>query len=56
MASEPKESPSNNPGLHSSPDEATKGYFMQQTVPSLSIYIFCSYVAVEVDLFCFLLI
>ncbi|CBI17159.3 lactoylglutathione lyase isoform X1 [Vitis vinifera] len=32
MASEPKESPSNNPGLHSSPDEATKGYFMQQTM------------------------
>lgn len=32
MTSESKESPSNNPGLHSSPDEATKGYFMQQTV------------------------
>ncbi|GAB2275147.1 hypothetical protein Dimus_009908 [Dionaea muscipula] len=33
MASEPKESPSNNPGLLSAaPDEATKGYFMQQTV------------------------
>ena len=32
MASEPKESPANNPGLHATPDEATKGYFMQQTV------------------------
>ncbi|XP_042476794.1 lactoylglutathione lyase isoform X2 [Macadamia integrifolia] len=32
MASEPKESPSNNPGLHANPDEATKGYFMQQTM------------------------
>ncbi|KAL5710000.1 lactoylglutathione lyase [Ranunculus cassubicifolius] len=30
--SEPKESASNNPGLQSSPDEATKGYFMQQTM------------------------
>ncbi|XP_057954506.1 lactoylglutathione lyase isoform X2 [Malania oleifera] len=32
MASVSKESPSNNPGLHSSPDEATKSYFMQQTM------------------------
>lgn len=32
MASEPTESPANNPGLHATPDEATKGYFMQQTV------------------------
>ncbi|KAH7837401.1 hypothetical protein Vadar_013443 [Vaccinium darrowii] len=32
MASGFKESPSNNPGLHTSPDEATKGYFMQQTM------------------------
>lgn len=32
MAAEPKESPANNPGLHTTPDEATKGYFMQQTV------------------------
>ncbi|MCL7046398.1 hypothetical protein MKW94_030536 [Papaver nudicaule] len=32
MASGPKESPSNNPGLNSTPDEATKGYFMQQTM------------------------
>ncbi|KAF6166927.1 hypothetical protein GIB67_037440 [Kingdonia uniflora] len=34
MASEvPKESPLNNPGLHGEePDEATKGYFMQQTM------------------------
>ncbi|RZC77009.1 hypothetical protein C5167_001531 [Papaver somniferum] len=32
MASGPKESPSNNPGLHSTSDEATKGYFMQQTM------------------------
>ena len=32
MAAEPKESPSNNPGLHTTPDEATKGYIMQQTM------------------------
>ncbi|KAI4373552.1 hypothetical protein MLD38_011668 [Melastoma candidum] len=32
MASEPKESPANNPGLQSTPDEATKGYLMQQTM------------------------
>lgn len=32
MASESKDSPSNNPGLHATPDEATKGYFLQQTV------------------------
>ncbi|KAI6685195.1 hypothetical protein NL676_031108 [Syzygium grande] len=32
MASEPKESPSNNAGLQASPDEATKGYIMQQTM------------------------
>ncbi|CAL5426476.1 unnamed protein product [Camellia sinensis] len=32
MASESKESPSNNPGLHTTPDEATKSYFMQQTM------------------------
>ncbi|KAF2321750.1 hypothetical protein GH714_002079 [Hevea brasiliensis] len=32
MASEPKESPANNPGLHTTLDEATKGYFMQQTM------------------------
>lgn len=32
MASGPKENPSNNPGLHVTPDEATKGYIMQQTV------------------------
>uniref|UniRef100_A0A7C9CUI6 Lactoylglutathione lyase n=2 Tax=Opuntia streptacantha TaxID=393608 RepID=A0A7C9CUI6_OPUST len=31
-SSEPKESPSNNPGLQATPDEATKGYFMQQTM------------------------
>ncbi|KAJ0967308.1 hypothetical protein J5N97_024225 [Dioscorea zingiberensis] len=31
-SSEPKESPSNNPGLHSELDEATKGYFLQQTM------------------------
>ncbi|CAO2813009.1 unnamed protein product [Amaranthus hypochondriacus] len=29
---EPKESPSNNPGLQATPDEATKDYFMQQTM------------------------
>ncbi|CAM8886377.1 unnamed protein product [Rhodiola kirilowii] len=32
MASESKESPANNPGLHATPDEATKGYIMQQTM------------------------
>ncbi|KAJ0020092.1 hypothetical protein Pint_32076 [Pistacia integerrima] len=32
MASDPKESPANNPGLQTTPDEATKGYFMQQTM------------------------
>ncbi|KAE9461230.1 hypothetical protein C3L33_06825, partial [Rhododendron williamsianum] len=32
MASGSKESPSNNPGLQASPDEATKDYFMQQTM------------------------
>ncbi|CAL1366891.1 unnamed protein product [Linum trigynum] len=31
-ASESKDSPASNPGLHTSPDEATKGYFMQQTM------------------------
>lgn len=34
MASEAKESPANNPGLQANPDEATKSYFMQQTVIS----------------------
>ncbi|KAL3354543.1 hypothetical protein AABB24_018944 [Solanum stoloniferum] len=42
MASDPKDSPSNNPGLHATPDEATKGYFLQQTMfrikdPKLSL-------------------
>lgn len=32
MASGAKENPSNNPGLHVTPDDATKGYIMQQTV------------------------
>lgn len=32
MASEAKESPANNPGLQANPDEATKSYFMQQTM------------------------
>ncbi|XP_022998899.1 lactoylglutathione lyase isoform X2 [Cucurbita maxima] len=32
MASAPKESPANNPGLHATPDDATKGYMMQQTM------------------------
>lgn len=36
-SSEPKESPSNNPGLHLEPDEATRGYFLQQTVRSLRL-------------------
>ncbi|THU54977.1 hypothetical protein C4D60_Mb11t01730 [Musa balbisiana] len=31
-SSEPKESPSNNPGLHTQLDDATKGYFLQQTM------------------------
>ncbi|CAL1404184.1 unnamed protein product [Linum trigynum] len=31
-ASESKDSPASNPGLHTTPDEATKGYFMQQTM------------------------
>ncbi|CAN1252953.1 Lactoylglutathione lyase [Linum perenne] len=30
-SSDSKDSPANNPGLHTSPDEATKGYLMQQT-------------------------
>ncbi|KAK8590811.1 hypothetical protein V6N13_030887 [Hibiscus sabdariffa] len=30
-SSDSKESAANNPGLHTTPDEATKGYFMQQT-------------------------
>ncbi|GAV66477.1 Glyoxalase domain-containing protein [Cephalotus follicularis] len=32
MGSDPKESAANNPGLHTTPDEATKGYIMQQTM------------------------
>ncbi|PSR86564.1 Lactoylglutathione lyase [Actinidia chinensis var. chinensis] len=32
MTSVSKESPSNNPGLHTSRDEATKDYIMQQTM------------------------
>ncbi|XP_057735779.1 lactoylglutathione lyase-like [Arachis stenosperma] len=32
MALEPKELPTNNPGLTATPDPATKGYFMQQTM------------------------
>ncbi|XP_065867787.1 lactoylglutathione lyase-like [Euphorbia lathyris] len=32
MAAEPKESASNNPGLHTTIDDATRGYFMQQTM------------------------
>ncbi|EOY34472.1 Lactoylglutathione lyase family protein / glyoxalase I family protein isoform 2 [Theobroma cacao] len=31
-SSDSKESAANNPGLQSTPDEATKGYFMQQTM------------------------
>ncbi|KAK6936092.1 Glyoxalase/fosfomycin resistance/dioxygenase domain [Dillenia turbinata] len=31
-SSDSKESPANNPGLHSTPDDDTKGYFMQQTM------------------------
>lgn len=40
MASEPKESPANNPGLQTTRDEATNGYFMQQTV---SLFIILTY-------------
>ncbi|KAH7445756.1 hypothetical protein KP509_01G022700 [Ceratopteris richardii] len=32
MASTPREAPGNNPGLCESTDEATKGYFLQQTM------------------------
>ncbi|KAE9616704.1 putative lactoylglutathione lyase [Lupinus albus] len=32
MAAEPNESASNNPGLHTTQDDATKGYIMQQTM------------------------
>ncbi|KAF3619667.1 Lactoylglutathione lyase [Capsicum annuum] len=32
MASDSKDLPINNPGLHATPDEATKGYFLQQTM------------------------
>ncbi|XP_057832972.1 lactoylglutathione lyase isoform X2 [Cryptomeria japonica] len=32
MATNSKESAANNPGLHDIPDEATKSYFMQQTM------------------------
>ena len=39
-ATESKESPANNTGLHATVDEATKGYFMQQTVIIVSIRIF----------------
>ena len=35
-----KESPSKNPGLQAIPDEATKGYIMQQTVPIFSFSLF----------------
>ncbi|OAY79727.1 lactoylglutathione lyase [Ananas comosus] len=31
-SSDSKEAPANNPGLRSEPDEATKGYFLQQTM------------------------
>ena len=37
MAAEPKESPANNPGLHATIDQATKRYFMQQTVSKYHI-------------------
>ena len=39
---EPKESPSNNPGLQATPDEATKDYFMQQTVIHFFPFLFTS--------------
>jgi len=41
-ATESKESPANNPGLHATVDEATKGYFMQQTVSLFPIHIYNS--------------
>lgn len=56
MASESKESAANNPGLHTTPDDATKGYIMQQTVTLLYFthtrthisYVYvCVYVSVD---------
>lgn len=44
MAFEQKESPDNNSGLQATPDEATKGYFMQQTVGHFGpfyLYLIC---------------
>ena len=49
MAAQHKESPDNNPGLHATPDEATKGYLMQLTV---SLYVFlydCGYLKILVN-------
>lgn len=49
-SSEPKESPSNNPGLRSEVDEATKGYFLQQTVSPVILFChFVSWVLTESD-------
>ncbi|KAL5999892.1 hypothetical protein ACLOJK_034569 [Asimina triloba] len=50
MASEPKESPSNNPGLAAEADDGTKGYFMQQTaVDFLSIIFKCTRLLKRLD-------
>lgn len=59
-SSEPKESPANNPGLHTARDEATNGYFMQQTVSSFySFYINSSWtffqLIINMGLFIYLL-
>ncbi|CAL0304061.1 unnamed protein product [Lupinus luteus] len=45
MAAEAKESASNNPGLHTTQDDATKGYIMQQTMfrikdPKVSLHFY----------------
>lgn len=40
-SSEPKESPANNPGLQTDLDDATKGYFLQQTVSFWLSFRFC---------------
>lgn len=48
MASEPKESPANNPGLQARPDEATKGYIMQQTVSLIITYYYFYFILFSV--------
>ncbi|RRT70934.1 hypothetical protein B296_00008921, partial [Ensete ventricosum] len=48
-SSEPKESPSNNPGLQTQLDDATKGYFLQQT---LQAYFPCQLCSTQGNLIC----